>query len=86
MSHSSGSHFQSYQPYPDDLLDGKLAGYLQNNPKHIPLFCRLSHGTYLYGTHRVSLRLVNKGTSQIIEALDASGKWIELHMLLKDKV
>eukprot|EP00392_Amoebophrya_sp_AT5.2_P001491 g1493.t1 len=56
MSIEEGSAGQ-YQPYPDDLLDAQLANYLLENPKHVPLFCRLSHGQYLYGTHRVSLRL-----------------------------
>ncbi|CAD7940868.1 unnamed protein product [Amoebophrya sp. A120] len=76
-----------YQPYPDDLLDAQLANYLLENPKHVPLFCRLSHGQYLYGTHRVSMRLQERADNQrVIEALGSGGNWVLLEELLRDKL
>ncbi|CAD7956891.1 unnamed protein product [Amoebophrya sp. A25] len=77
----------TYNAYPDDLLDAHLANYLLENPKHVPLFCRLSHGQYLYGTHRVTMRLLDQPNgTRIIQAQSAPGEWILLEELLRDKL
>jgi hypothetical protein len=35
----------AYQAFPGDVLDQYLGEYLADNPRHIPLFCRLKQGT-----------------------------------------
>ncbi|CAE8606992.1 unnamed protein product, partial [Polarella glacialis] len=50
---------QSYRPQPGDPVDSKVAQFA-NQPQNSAskaLFCRLGEGVYLYGTHRVSLRV-----------------------------
>lgn len=79
---ASKSVHQAYQPYPGDELDGALAEYLNDNPNHIPLFCRLSNGMYLYGTNKVKLRL-NEG---IIEADTGNDNWELVEDFLKAKM
>lgn len=65
----------NYRPHPDDPIDAQVADFV--NQKQFSacraLFCRLSSGSYLYGTQRVSLRVGSK-----IAALEAliDGDWI----------
>lgn len=66
---------QGYCPNPEDDVDLRLADFL-NLPHNRPsraLFCRLSQGTYLYGTLRTQLRL-HPSTGKLEAFQD--GKWI----------
>lgn len=83
----SGTAGEPYKPYPDDPVDAGLAKFLSENPSHTPLFCRLSAGTYLYGTQRVQLRVdaaaAEKGASQGgLQAFDGQS-WSQLGSVIQ---
>merc|ERR1712146_595038 len=71
-------HQNGYMPQPGDSIDARLAGFV-NEPQNAhckALFCRLSEGSYLYGTHRTQLRIAPQ-TDQL-EAFEEN-TWIPIH-------
>merc|ERR1712072_739423 len=67
-----------YWPQPGDSIDARVADFV-NQPQNShckALFCRLSEGSYLYGTHRTQLR-VDSQTDQL-QALEEN-EWIPMH-------
>jgi len=73
---------QSYRPHPGDLIDQRVAEFV-NKPANLAcqaLFCRLGEGAYLYGTQRVCLRAEPR-TDQL-EALHGK-EWIRLQEFVK---
>lgn len=68
---------QSYRPHPGDPIDFCVADFV-NQPENgfcKALFCRLSEGSYLYGTHRASIR--TNPETQLLQVFE-DDEWISI--------
>lgn len=73
-----------YLPQPGDALDAKVADFV-NQPQNShcrALFCRLSEGAYLFGTHRTKLRISPQGEQ--LEAFEDNA-WMAIAEFVRRK-
>jgi hypothetical protein len=71
-----------YWPQPGDPVDARVAEFA-NQPQNAhckALFCRLSEGTYLFGTHRTQLRLAPQ--TEQLEAFDEKS-WVSMEEFVR---
>jgi len=81
----SGGPAGGYRPQPGDLVDMKVAEFVNRpaNSEYKALFCRLGEGAYLYGTHRARFRVANGlGGLDELEAFE-DGTWIPISDFVK---
>jgi len=81
---SSNALVAQYLPQPGDALDTKVAEFVNqpHNSHCKALFCRLSEGAYLFGTHRTQLRISPHGEQ--LEAFEEN-TWIAIAEFVRRK-